>query len=156
MTLGVKKTLVAIVLFAVSAAMVYGTWLAVEAFDLRCRRTGSASEDFERDFAIERDLAGEPDDARAALAEFAYKLVVAQRGRLLDQRCEEFGARLTSQHSPQLVSHVTIVATSFRDDALTFLGGTRVKRRIERGAQPFESFGHGARRSASQWRANSQ
>ena len=35
MTLGVKKTLVAIVLFAVSAAMVYGTWLAVD--DMRAK-----------------------------------------------------------------------------------------------------------------------
>lgn len=35
MTLGVKKTLVAIALFAVSAAMVYGTWLAVD--DMRAK-----------------------------------------------------------------------------------------------------------------------
>ncbi len=35
MTLGVKKTLVAIALVAVSAAMVYGTWLAVD--DMRAK-----------------------------------------------------------------------------------------------------------------------
>ena len=35
MTLGLKKTLVAIALFAVSAAMVYGTWLAVD--DMRAK-----------------------------------------------------------------------------------------------------------------------
>jgi hypothetical protein len=35
MTLGFKKTLVAIALFAVSAAMVYGTWLAVD--DMRAK-----------------------------------------------------------------------------------------------------------------------
>jgi hypothetical protein len=35
MTLAVKKTLVAIALFAVSAAMVYGTWLAVD--DMRAK-----------------------------------------------------------------------------------------------------------------------
>lgn len=35
MTLGAKKTLVAIALFAVSAAMVYGTWLAVD--DMRAK-----------------------------------------------------------------------------------------------------------------------
>lgn len=35
MTLGVKKTLVAIALFAISAAMVYGTWLAVD--DMRAK-----------------------------------------------------------------------------------------------------------------------
>lgn len=35
MTLGLKKTLVAMALFAVSAAMVYGTWLAVD--DMRAK-----------------------------------------------------------------------------------------------------------------------
>ena len=35
MTLGVKKTVVAMALFAVSAAMVYGTWLAVD--DMRAK-----------------------------------------------------------------------------------------------------------------------